>query len=219
MLNVKENTDIHAFANQLQDHLGAEFWVLVENKPPAAKAHFKSFEENNFKLPNDLELFYRDTNGTSLTWGENAQLHSKLGHFQIVRLELIRELGNDLYSLNNCDCCPKLGFDSDGKIFVNDRRGDWCFITDSIFKFFRLALYYGASIGWPLLYSPLGVSDKTKETILFNFVSKLQLPEPQEDNEDDPYPFKPTERSRIEQILDRKNEKRTEKSARRILKR
>ena len=90
MLNVKENTDIHTFAKQLEEHLGPDFWVLVENKPPAAKAHFNAFEENNFPLPKDLELFYRDTNGTSLTWGDNEQLHSSLGHFQIVHLELIR---------------------------------------------------------------------------------------------------------------------------------
>ena len=64
---------------------------MVENKPPAAKAHFSAFEENNFPIPKDLELFYRDTNGTSLTWGDNEHLHSSLGHFQIVRLELIRQ--------------------------------------------------------------------------------------------------------------------------------
>ena len=87
---MKENTDIHTFARQLEDHLGSNFWVLVENKPPAAQAHFNAFEENNFPIPNDLELFYRDTNGTSLTWGDNDQLHSSLGHLQIVRLELIR---------------------------------------------------------------------------------------------------------------------------------
>ena len=116
-------------------------------------------------------------------------------------------------------------------------------------KYFRLATYYGASIGWQLIYSPLGLSEKTKgkyclyciiisffyhiiyalslntgitqslETILFNFVSKLDLPEPISDEEDDPYPFKPPERSRIEQILDRKNEKRNDKTTKRIQKR
>ena len=29
-------------------------------------------------------------------------------------------------------------------------------------KYFRLATYYGASIGWQLIYSPLGLSEKTK---------------------------------------------------------
>ena len=114
-------------------------------------------------------------------------------------------------------------------------------------KYFRLATYYGASIGWQLIYSPLGLSEKTKgksyiefsyiiqdyyiayavqnikyitiETILFNFVSKLELPDPISDEEDDPYPFKPPERSRIEQILERKNEKRNEKTTKRIQKR
>ena len=132
-------------------------------------------------------LGIQPTNGTSLTWGDNEQLHSSLGHFQIVRLELIRngskilsqvpgpsgtypdlswarkrELGDDLYSLNNCKCCPKVGFNSKGEVYVHDRRGDWCFITDSIMKYFRLATYYGASIGWQLIYSPLGLSEKTK---------------------------------------------------------
>ena len=57
------------------------------------------------------------------------------------------------------------------------------------------------------------------ETILFNFVSKLELPDPTSDEEDDPYPFKPPERSRIEQILERKNEKRNEKPSKRIQRR
>ena len=35
MLNVKENTDIHTFAKQLENHLGSDYWVMVENKPPA----------------------------------------------------------------------------------------------------------------------------------------------------------------------------------------
>ena len=50
------------------------------------------------------------------------------------------ELGDDKYSLTDCKCCPRLSFDSNEHIYVQDRRGKWNFITDSLYKYFRLCL-------------------------------------------------------------------------------
>ena len=79
-----------------------------------------------------------------------------------IKLELIVELGDGRYSLNDCKCCPKISFNKDEHIFVQDRRGKWNFITDNMYNYFRLALLFGATIGWQLNYSPLGTSQKTK---------------------------------------------------------
>ena len=80
------------------------------------------------------------------------------------------------------------------------------------FKKFKV---HGAALGWQLNYSPLGISLKTKgwtnnktvfnsvsETLLFNFLPAYSTFE----DSDEEYPFKPVDRSRIEQIFQQKNQ-------------
>ena len=154
MLNTKKDTDIHEFARQLKEHLGEECWVLVENRAPAGPGNLKIFEENNFKLPRDIRGLYSDTNGISLTCGTNANPTTTCGHLGkfsldshfeneplgFIKLESIVELGDERYSLTDCQCCPRISFNKDEHIFVQDRRGKWNFITDSLYNYFRLSL-------------------------------------------------------------------------------
>ena len=120
----------------------------------------KLFEENNFKLPRNFHHLYSDTNGVSLTWGHNSSPTEVKGHLGteiltnsfnecinfclsckgFIKLECIVELGDDKYSLTDCKCCPRLSFDSNEHIYVQDRRGKWNFITDSLYNYFRLCL-------------------------------------------------------------------------------
>lgn len=80
MLHTKKDTDIHEFARQLKTHLGDEFWVSIDNRPPAGPGNLRLFEENNFKLPRNMHRLYSDTNGISLTWGNNSTPAESSGH-------------------------------------------------------------------------------------------------------------------------------------------
>ena len=80
MLHTKKDTDIHEFSRQLKTHLGDDFWVSIDNRPPAGPGLLRLFEENNFKLPRSMHHLYSDTNGISLTWGSNSTPAESSGH-------------------------------------------------------------------------------------------------------------------------------------------
>merc|ERR1712227_253606 len=83
MLTMKKETDIHEFSRQLKDHLGEDFWVMLESRAPAGPGNLKLFGENNFKLPKNFHHLYSDTNGVSLTWGHNSSPTDVKGHLGI----------------------------------------------------------------------------------------------------------------------------------------
>ncbi|CAG5109761.1 Oidioi.mRNA.OKI2018_I69.chr2.g4255.t1.cds [Oikopleura dioica] len=164
-------TDIDTLAIQLKERLGDKFWVEVEVRSPGQEHQLKYFEKKNeFPLPASLARFFLDSDGAELSWGENKASNKKaIGHFSIIKMDKLTEIEDGMYGLNNCRCCPPIGFKKDGSIWVADSRGLWFKVARDFECYFRINLHYGAVIGWQLDYTPLGMSIFTREKICFHF--------------------------------------------------
>ena len=190
------------FKPYFKDHLGPEFWVETESRDPVMNHNLKIFErKNNFAVPSDLADFFLDTNGASVKWGDDKGSAKPMGHLSVIKLDKISRIDDGMYALSNCDCCPSTAFDQHGQIFVCDKRGKWTIITDTFCKYFRLALYYGATCGWQNEYTIFGMPIWTREIIWFNFTSKSLEDEILQDS---PYPLKLPDLSKVAAIIEKR---------------
>jgi len=139
-------TDVDTFAIQLKERLGEKFWVEVEIRNAGQEHQLKYFEKKNeFALPPSLARFYLDSDGAELSWGKNSTKNKNaIGHFSLIKMDKLTEIEEDLYGLNNCRCCPPIGFKKDGSIWVADSTGSWFIVAQSFEQYFRINLYYGA---------------------------------------------------------------------------
>lgn len=140
-------TDVDALAIQLKERLGDKFWVEVEVRNAGQEHQLKYFEKKNeFALPPSLARFYLDSDGVELSWGSNKNKNT-IGHFSLIKMDKLTEIEDGLYGLNNCRCCPPIGFKKDGSIWVADSTGAWFHVAASFEQYFRINLYYGAVKG------------------------------------------------------------------------
>ena len=133
--------------------------------------------------------------------GDDKGSANPMGHLSVIKLDKFSRIDDGMYALSNCDCCPSTAFDQHGQIFVCDKRGKWTIITDTFCKYFRLALYYGATCGWQNEYTIFGMPIWTREIIWFNFTSKSLEDEILQDS---PYPLKLPDLSKVAAIIEKR---------------
>ena len=75
-------------------------------------------------------------------------------------------------------------------------------LLKTVEQYFRLALFFGATIGWQNEYTPYGMSIQAKEIIWFNLSSTI-LKEPGIEKEEI-YPLKMPEMNKVTAILERR---------------